>query len=259
LVSTYTSYQLISRDLTRSLALKGAERPVANDGNYYLQHIGDVKSVDDFLKDTRLFKYAMNAFGLGDLAYAKGMMRKVLTEGVTDSKSFANRLNDSRFVKFATVFNFKDNGEATTSTTAAQQGVVDNYVRQALETSAGDDNEGVRLALYFQRAAPTVKTAYGLLGDAALWKVVKTVFGFPDAMANADIEKQAAAVTARFNLSDLQDPAKLQHLIQRFTAMWDATENTAASPILSLFDTSSQAGISSDLLATLASLKHGGS
>ena len=35
--------------------------------------------------NTRVFNYAMNAFGLGDMAYAKAFMRKVLTEGVDDS------------------------------------------------------------------------------------------------------------------------------------------------------------------------------
>lgn len=258
MVSTYTSYQLITRDLARSLDLKGKERPIANDAAYYLKNIGNVKSIDDFLKNTRLFNYAMNAFGLGDLAYAKGMMRKVLTEGVDDKKSFANKLNDDRFVDFAKAFNFKANGDQTTNSTAVRQGVVDRYVRQALETSAGDENEGVRLALYFQRKAPEVTSAFSLLGDPALWKVIKTVFQFPDAMAAADIDKQAAAVTKRLNLADLKDPDKLQHLIQRFTNMWDLTEGYTDSPILSLFGSSSGSTLSSGLIATITSLKHGG-
>src|SRR4051795_8371368 len=117
MVSTYTSYQLITRDLSRSLALKGAETVVAHDNDYYLKNIGNVKSADDLLKNTRLFKYAMNAFGLGDLDYAKGMMRKALSQDVNDKKSFVNRIDDPRFVAFAKVFNFKQNGEATTSAT----------------------------------------------------------------------------------------------------------------------------------------------
>jgi hypothetical protein len=260
MVSTYTSYQLIAKNLTRSLALKGAERVVAHENEYYLKNIGSVKSADDLLKNTRLFKYAMNAFGLGDLDYAKGMMRKVLSEDVADKKSFVNRIADDRFVAFAKVFNFKQNGESTTSSAAARQGVVDAYVRQALETSAGAENEGVRLALYFQRTAPTVKSAFGLLGDPALWKVVKTVFDFPDAMATADIDKQAAAVTGRLNLADLKDPDKLQRFIQRFTSMYDVTDNATPDPLLSLFDTSSsaQTGFSDSLIATLHSLKQGG-
>jgi hypothetical protein len=259
MLTTSTSYRLIARDLDRSLAQKSAEKPVALETDYYRKTIGTITSVDDFIKDTRLFNYAMKAFGLEDMANAKAFMRKVMNEGVTDPKSFANRLSDDRFVDFARTFSFGETGADTTQTVDAQQGVIDRYVRQSLETDAGADDEGVRLALYFQREAPTVTSPYGLLSDAALWKVVKTVFGFPDEMANADIEKQAQAVSARLDISDLKDPAKLDKLIQRFTAVWDATESTAQDPVLALFSTTSpEASVDLDLIMTLKSLKHGG-
>ncbi len=259
MLSTSTTYRMLTRDLDRTLASTAAERPVAVATDYYLKHIGDVQSVDDFIKDTRLFNYAMTAFGLDDMAHAKAFMRKVMVEGVADPKAFANRLADDRFVRFAETFSFSVNGADTTQSANAQQGVVDRYVRQRLEVSAGADNDGVRLALYFAREAPKVASAYGLLADAALWQVVKTMFGFPSEMANADIDKQAAAVNARLNIADLKDPEKLERLISRFTATWDATEVSAADPVLSLFDNSRSPSVDLDLIMTLKSLKYGGS
>jgi len=257
MLTTSAQYRAITSHLDRSLALKSAEKPVALETAYYLDNIGAVASIDDFLKDTRLFTYAMNAFGLGDMAHAKAFVRKILTEGIDDADSFANRLDDDRFLAFARVFDFAGKGSAATATTEAQQGVVDRYVRQALEVSAGEDNEGVRLALYFQREAPKVSSAYGLLGDAALWKVVKTIFGFPDGMSAQDIEKQAAAVEKRLDIADLQDPAALDRLITRFAAAWDASEAGATDPVLSLFG-STTATVDLDLVMTLKTLKHGG-
>ena len=102
-------------------------------------------------------------------------------------------------------------------------------------------------------------SAYSILGDPALYKVVQTVFDFPDAMSSADIDKQAAALTKRLDLSTLKDPAKLQTFVERFTDMWDITQDTTPSPIISLFDSSSQPTLGDDLIATLNSLKHGGS
>jgi hypothetical protein len=257
MLSTFLSYQLIARDLDRSLALKSAERPVALETQYYLKKIGDVKSIEDLLKDTRLFRYAMKAFGLEDMAHAKGMMRKVLEEGVATEDTFANRLSDDRFKEFAKVFDFAGKGALATVGEAARQGVVDRYVRQSLEISAGEDNEGVRLALYFQRAAPEIDSPYDLLADPAAWKVVRTIFGFPVEMAAADIEKQAAAVEARLDVADLKDPEKLDRLIKRFTTMWDVSENTAPPPILELFDKRAPS-VGLELLMTLTNLKRGG-
>jgi hypothetical protein len=258
MLSTSASYRLLTRDLDATLERTAQKRPVAQESEYYLAHIGDVHSIDDFLKDTRLFNYAMSAFGLEDMAYAKALMRKVLTDGVADSTSFANRLSDDRFVKFATTFNFAENGDSATQGTDAQQGVVDRYVRQTMEVTAGEDNDAVRLALYFAREAPNATSAYDLLGDAALWQVVKTVFGFPDAMANADIERQAQAVNDRLDIADLQDPDKLNRLIERFAAVWDATQTTNSDPVLTLFNTSQNASIDIELVMTLKSLKYGG-
>jgi hypothetical protein len=260
MVTTTATYRFIATHLDRSLAQKGAEKPVALETDYYLKNISNIKSIDDLLKNTRLFNYAMKAFGLEDMAYAKGLVRKILSDGVDDTKSLARRIDDDRFLQFATVFNFKRDGEDATAKTDAKQGVVDRYVRQSLELSAGEDNEGVRLALYFQREAPTVSSAFGLLADPALSKVVKTAFGLPDEMATADIDKQAAAILARLDLADLKDPQKLDRLITRFTAAWDATDTTAADPVLALFDTSSSsANVDINLIMTLNTLKHGGS
>lgn len=257
MLTTSAAYRSIINHLDRSLAQKSAEKPVALETAYYLEHIGSVKSIDDFLGNTRLFKYAMEAFGLSEMAHAKAFVRKILNEGVDDAGSFANRLDDDRFLAFARVFNFARDGEAVTATSEATQGIVDRYVRQQLEVSAGEDNEGVRLALYFQREAPKVTSAYGLLADEALWQVVKTLFGFPDGMAAQDIEKQAAAVEHRLDIGALQDPEALDRLLTRFTAVWDASANAAPDPVMSLF-TSTSTTLDLDLIMTLNNLKHGG-
>ena len=258
MLSTYTSYRLIARDLDRSLSLKASERQVTLETNYYLENIGKVESIDEFLADTRLFKYAMKAFGLEDMAYAKAYMRKVLTEGTTDEKAFVNRIADERFKQFATVFDFAGNGPAAVEGSDAQQGVVDRYVRQSLEVSAGEENEGVRLALYFQRSASTVTSAYGILADEALLKVVFTALGFPDEMRGANIDRQAAAIEARLDVSSLQDPKEVEKLLTRFTALWDAADATNVSPLMTLFETSSSPSVGLDLVMTLQNLRRGG-
>jgi hypothetical protein len=260
MLTTFATYRSISRDIDRSLAQTKAEKPVALETEYYLKNIAKVRSIDDLLNDTRLFKYTMRAFGLADMDHAKAFMRKVLAEGIDSADSFARRLDDDRFLQFASVFNFARDGDQTTAKAAARQGTVDRYVRQSLEAAAGAEDEGVRLALYFLREAPRVTSVYGLLADPALSKVVKTLFDFPDEMSAADIDKQAAAITRRLDLASLKDPAALDRMITRFTAVWDTTSNATPDPRLALFDTSAEPRtVDLDLIVTLNALKHGGS
>src|SRR5206468_9306120 len=119
MLSTIADYTRLTKDMGKSMTQVATEPDVSRDTDYFLSHIGSVKTVDDFLKDYRLYSYAMKAYGLSDMTYAKAFMRKVLTEGVTDKNAFANKLTDSRYREFATAFNFAALGDKATSTTAA--------------------------------------------------------------------------------------------------------------------------------------------
>lgn len=258
MTTTYTSYTSIAADLSKSLERVSKQPDVARETEYYLAHIGNVKSIDDFFADTRLYDYAMKAHGLEDMNYAKAFMRKVLTEGVDNDDAFANKLSDSRYTSFVESLNFSRNGASATSFDKAQKGVVEKYNRQTLEQNAGEENAGVRLALYFERMAPTVTSTYGLLADNALSQVVRTVLQLPEAFAASDIDKQAATVEKSIDIADLKDPKKLSALLERFTALWELDNATDTYDPLAVFGSSSGFGISTDLLISINALKLGG-
>jgi hypothetical protein len=259
-LSVTASYQLIARNLERQLQITASSGPTKLETAYYAENAPKIRTLDEFLANTRVFRYAMKAFGLEELSNAKGYIRKLIEGGVTDPKSLANRTTDLRLRDFARTFDFSTYGAITMERTATKQAIVDRYVRQTLETTAGEENEGIRLALYFQRMAPTIKTAYEILADAALSKVVRTVLGLPKEFAAVDIDRQASVINGRLNVADFQDPAKLARFMTRFTASWDATEGGSSDPRLLLFSGSggNAASLSLDLAMTLSSLRLGG-
>jgi Protein of unknown function (DUF1217) len=261
LLPTIAAYRMVSADMTRSLERAAAVPQVERESAYYLTNIEKVKSIDDFLADDRLYSFAMKAFGLSDMTYAKAFMRKVLEGGIDSNDSFANQLSDPRYRDFANTFNFVDFGDTTTVFTRTRQGTVDKYVRQSLEESAGADNEGVRLALYFQRKAASIDSPYAILADPALLKVVQTALRIPPETGTQDIDKQAALISKRLDIADLQDPQKLDAFLTRFASLWDVDnpQTTATSPALVLIARPTEAGIGADLLLSLQNLKLGGS
>jgi len=258
-LTTLANYRLVSQNLERTLSATAEQPQVERETAYYLENIGNVKSIDDFLSDDRLFKYAMKAWGLEEMDYAKAFMRKVLTEGVDADKAFANTLSDSRYKEFAKAFNFKLYGETTTTWNSAKQGTVDRYMRQQLEEDAGEQNEGVRLALYFERNASNITSAYSILADKALLKVAQTLYGLPETMSLLDIDQQAKMLEKFMNLEDFQDPVEIQKMLISFSAKWDVENSTAAetNPAVALLQPI-EAGISYDLLNSLQNLKLGG-
>lgn len=258
--STPVGYRLIASDLTSALKRTATQPNVQRESEYYLANISKIKSVDDFLKDDRIFKYAMKAFGLQEMDYAKAFMRKVLTEGIDKSDSFANKLTDPRYKEFVETFNFARYTTGATVFTRAQQGTVDRYVRQTMELDAGQSNEGVRLALYFQRKASTVETPFHLMADRALLKVTQIALGIPEATGTMDIDRQADMITKKLDVKDLKEPGKLDKFLERFTALWEI-ENPSAPPsagIAQLVDGSlGGGGIGMDLLQQIQRVRNG--
>ncbi len=253
--STYATYSYLTKNSEKVLAQEAADPVTARETAYYKANIESVKTVDDFVNNYQLFNYAMKAYGLEDMAYAKAYMKKVLNSDVSDTTSFVNKLSDDKFKAFATQFSYLRTGALSYSTDITT--VVNKYTQQTMETNAGQDDQGVQLALYFKRNAASTTSAYSLLGDAAMWQVMQTVYGFPDEMANADIATQKKAVDAKFDVKDLQDPEKVDKLLKRFTVMWDIENNTSSDPVLQLFDTSSSS-VSSSTSSSLLDLKYGG-
>lgn len=232
---------------------------------YYKEAMEDITSVDDLLNDKRLKAYIIKAYGL-DSDISNDTLRKILTSDRLDQSSFVNKSNNATYRDLAADFNFNSDGTAARSGVGVVQdrGEVittqDLYFRQTMEQNAGEDNEGVRLALYFERKASTIGSAYDILADKALLQIVQTALSLPESMSLQDIERQAKLITDRFDLADLQDPEKVQQFLTQFSAKWDIDNSTATetNPAVILLSQQSQVSIGIDLLTSLQSLKLGG-
>lgn len=257
-MTTTTTYQAVTRNLTQSLQ-RTAQAPVtARETQYYLANIGKIKSLDAFMGDDRIYRYALKAFGLEDMIFAKAFIRKVLAGGVDSRSSFANKLSDGRYKELATTFDFGSLNSATTSFDRAQQGTVDRYVRQSFEQEQGDKDENLRLALYFERKASTLTNAFQILADPALLKVVQTALAIPRESSAMPIDKQAEMIQKKLDLDTLKDPAGLKRFMLRFTSLAEIESRAASSPTMLLFGQPSSALIGQDVLTSLQKLRLGG-
>ena len=220
MTSTTTAFLAVSQNLPRYQAMTSAAPAVKTATSYYEANIGSVKSIADLVGNYRLLSYALNAYGLGDQINATGLITKVLGGGVSNPKSLANTLPNPQWKAFAAAFDFVDGGATSPSSSSSVETTTSDYVEQQLESDQGSQDVGVQLALYFQRVAPTVTSEEGILADPNLLEVAATIMGLPPSAA-ADLQPQT--LSELMPLSDLQDPAKLTQLTERFTAMYDYT------------------------------------
>jgi len=263
MIGTYTSYRSIINNMEKVTAQVMKQPVVKRETDYYRQNITSVRTVEDFLKNDRLYNYAIKAWGIGEMGFAKGMIKKVLTDS-----NFANGMIDKRYREFARAFDFNKNGAETTSGELATRATVNKYMQQTLELDAGETNEGTRLALYFTRTVGSMVQnkalskedwAYQMIGDKALRQVVFTALAIPEQVGASDVEAQKRLIEKRMSYETLADPRKLEKFIGQFSAMHDRQYNTPPSAALTLLQSADNkvGGFSADSLAALQNLKLG--
>ncbi|MBL1406407.1 MAG: DUF1217 domain-containing protein [Rhizobiales bacterium] len=249
------TYKLFAADSARALERIQSKPQVSREVEYYKENITSIKSIDALIDDDRIFATVMEAYGLEEMTYAKGFVRKLLEGGIDDEDSMANRLTDPRYQELAEDFNFVRNGEATTAFSKVTVGVIDKFYQQNLEVEAGNQNAGVRLAMYFQRKAEDIETPLNILADAALLQFVQTTFAMPTAMSYQSLDKQVELIEDKFDIEDLKDPEKIEEMVSRFLTGWDMQNPTSVSipPILS--NPNAILNISIDTLSAIQNLK----
>jgi hypothetical protein len=234
------------------------------EAKYYSVQMQKIDSVKEFLSDPRLVAFVLTANGVELESVNAEFMAKVFTSDLDDPASFVNQQADRAFRKIVASFNFNAEGQVARPDDAeiqSRRGIyetIDNYLRQKLEEDAGNDNAGVRLALYFERKAQTISSPYDLLADDALFEVFKVVYQLPDEIGSADVDAQAKLIERYLDLKDLQDPEKVSKMIVKFSVLYDLENQTTVDPALSVLTSSGSAGISADLMLSLAQLRAGG-
>ncbi|MGF6155589.1 hypothetical protein M2267_000817 [Ensifer sp. KUDG1] len=244
---------------------KVAKQKAQDEAKYYTAEIAKIETLDDFLKNRRLVDLVLVGSGIDPETVKSDYLREMFTSDLEDPKSFINTdPNGLKYREIVSSFNFDKDGKIVRGEAGQIQTrrglitTVDLFLNQSLEEREGADNGGIRLALYFKRKAPEINTAYDILADRALFEVIKTAYSMPEGLQNAKIEAQAAYIERTINLKELQEPGKIDKLLQRFTALYDVENNQDVSPGLAILTGGGGGSVSAETLMTLSQLRAGG-
>ncbi|MFH0295807.1 DUF1217 domain-containing protein [Bradyrhizobium sp. 31Argb] len=195
MVSTYASYNSVVRNLQQSLTRVAQQPDVTRSAAYYKDNIGKVKTVDEFLKNDRLYQYAMKAYGLEDMIYAKAFMKKVLESNLLDANSFANKLTDKRFRDFASAFSFTGSDTPVAQSSNQTDEMIGLYTA-AVQRRVDAIDEDTR---YYNIVIGRVKNVDDLLNDDRLRTYVFEAFEIDDSNWSRDTIRKVLS-------SDPSDP-----------------------------------------------------
>lgn len=229
----YVGWRLLSRTADQQKALVAAEPQVAREAEHFRQNIGQITRAADLVADYRLLSVALKAHGLENDIGNRAFIRKVLESDLSDPKSLANRLSDSRYADLARSFGFADAIPATRSDPLLAERIGAAHLQAEFELRVGEADNDLRIALHAQRELAAIAKGsgseagkwYRVLGSAPLAQFVQTAFGMGRNLAKLPIDSQVTALQSAakryLGISDigqLAGPAVMERAIGLYLA-----------------------------------------
>ncbi len=216
-------YRLVTQDRAKWETRFADRKDTTKDITDFRTRAAKVTSAEDMLKDYKLMKFTLTAYGLESELGKTAVLRKLLTEDPASDKSFANRMVDPRYKQFA-------QDMAKWDPPAIQQPDVQakmekNYITNAFEASEGAN--GLRASLYFKRKAEGVTSVANIIGDKVMMEVMRGALNLGDKFSMLDYDQQKRILTKRVNIEDFQDPKKVDQMAQRYLLAHGQSEPTS--------------------------------
>lgn len=224
MTSTFTEYRILTSNFSKTEDRKAAESETRREIQYFQDNIGKVKTIDDFLGNSRLFTFAMKAYGLDDMISSKGFMRKVMMgEADANGRVLVNRLQDSRYQDFAAAFNFRAYGDDPNQPMKLDdetQALIDQFggIKTTQQKRDEYDVETDNTEEYIRKIAGYIHTADDIVADSKVSAFVRTAAGLPPASADDDAYTQARQIESKFDATTFQDPGQMVDVFDRYRA-----------------------------------------
>ncbi|GER08569.1 hypothetical protein GCM10007972_23890 [Iodidimonas muriae] len=219
--STFAQFSLVNRTMGRQVDLMSSRGDVQREIENFVTEIANISSAEELVQDSRLLRFTLTAFGLESQFFAKALVQEVLESDLSDSRSLASRMTDRRFRDLAAAFNFGGPGTPNNTTLEFAQAAVQRFLSVKIEEEQGQQNEGVQLALFFQRQAPRINSYFDIFADPALQEVFRVALRLPRQIFTQDLDRLAVKLSERFDLAKLKDPEELDKFLKRFTILHD--------------------------------------
>ncbi len=193
----YTGFRFLERTYDSQLETFVKSPTITRNVEYFLENAGVPETAEDLVQDRRLLEVVLGAFGLDEEIDKRALVRRILEEGVIDSTSFANRLNDTRYKDMAETIGFDQFGSLL-NIESRREKVVELYKVRQFERMVGDIDVDMRLALNFDRDIAEIAGQglsedagwFRVLGSEPLRTVVEGAFNLPSEFSQIDLDSQ---------------------------------------------------------------------
>jgi hypothetical protein len=212
---------------------------------YFNAHAANITTPQQLLGDYKALTVVLTAFNLQGSIQDTALLKQLMTQNPTSSKSLAQKLQNAQYLLFAKALSNWTTPPFAKASDRAQ--LIQSYTTNSFEQSADKQTPGIADALYFTREMSQIKSIGALQSDAKLLKVAVAKTGITyDQYVMLDFPQQTDILTKALKPSQFQNAGYVKQIAEQYLVQ-QSSSGAGATPlpgsVASLFsDTTSNAG-----------------
>jgi hypothetical protein len=223
--------QSAEKNETQDIKVTGARPDVKMAISQFTKAVSSAKTVAELLANPTIMKVLLTANGMQDQIGYTALATKALTSNLTDPKSLANVLTDTRWKGLATSLNLAS-GLKSIQSPAVIAAITAAYTKATWEAGEDAVAPGLSKALDFKARAASMTSVDQILGDPVIRSVVTTALGIPQQIAFQELRAQEKAISSRLDVTKLQDPKFVETFAQRYLIANSGSSSATSTPDL---------------------------
>lgn len=221
--------QAAERNQTQDVKVTAAQPAVKAIIARFTRAVTGAKSMTALLGDPAFINVLLTANHMSDRIGSTALAIKALTSKLSDPRSLANTLTDTRWKTLAQTYNFSSTGLASLQKPATIAAIVNAYVTATWQTNQDTLAPGLSNALAFRAKASTIGSVDQILGNPTIRTVVTTALGIPQQIAFQSLNAQEQAISTRIDITRFKDPKFVETFVQRYLIANSANSANASS------------------------------
>jgi hypothetical protein len=230
-IGGFAGWQFLKRTMEAQQTQFVRSPSIQRDSEYFRERIGQIQSAEELIKDRRLLRVTLGAFGLDDAMDKSFLVRKVLEEGTQERSALANRLSDTRYRELSAALGFGPGETRANSDPGFADRIVAAFEARQFERAVGVQNEDFRLAMNLTRELDKIAGRDSsdrvkwltVLGNPSLRKVFETAYGLPKGFGGLNLDRQLQVMQQRSRstfgdagVAQFAAPERIDDLVKRF-------------------------------------------
>ncbi len=228
--------QIAEKNQTQDIKATAAQPEVKRAINAFSAGVTAAKSVNQLLANPAVMRVLLTANGLGDQVAYTALAQKALQSDLSNPKSLANTLTDTRWKKVTQTYDFAHKALSIIQQPQVISTIANAYAEVTWRKSLDATTPGLSNALTFRSEAATIGSVYQILGDPVMRTVVTTALGIPLEIAFQPLEAQEKAISTRLDITKFKDAKFVESFVQRYlvAANTNGTNSTTTPDISTL-------------------------